>query len=59
MPTEPKLIIGYTPKLLVDPYLPDLGYASIRKSMLKHITVDVALTLDYSQNKKSRLLMPV
>lgn len=55
MPTEPKLIIGYTPKLLVDPYLPDLGYAAIRKSMLKHITVDVALTLDYSQNKKKQV----
>jgi hypothetical protein len=55
---EPKLIIGYTPKLLVDPFLSNLGYSTLKKSIAQNINVDVNLILDYSQNKKKHLKNP-
>lgn len=52
---EPKLIIGYTPKLLIDPHLSELGYSTVKKSIIKNISVDINLVLDYSQNKKKHV----
>lgn len=52
---EPKLIIGYTSKLLIDPHLSELGYSTVKKSIIKNISVDINLVLDYSQNKKKHV----
>lgn len=51
----PKLIIGYTPKLLINPFVSNLTYASIKQTIVQNVTVDVNFVLDYAPNKKRHI----